>query len=113
MRDIVATNIENPGNSMWIADEQRIIVAERGSDSTKFPLGYFSGKPAAMQGDFAKRRRRAVRPDRVDWFRLHGNEFGARGLAGVTAPLWPQTPTRQIESIGLRTPLPPRLSTWV
>src|SRR5208337_4816690 len=38
------------------------------------------GEFARMQGYFAKRRRRAIYPDRVDRVWLNGNEFCPRGL---------------------------------
>ncbi len=80
MGDVMAADVEEPGNRVRIADQQCILGFERSGGAGEFPFRGLSGKSKPMQSDFAKRRRRAVRPDRVDWVRLHGNEFGARGL---------------------------------
>src|SRR5207302_7505588 len=72
MRDVMAADVEDPGNRVRIADEHRILGAERGGGAGEFPFRILSGKSKPMQGDFAKRRRWAIRPDRVDRVRLHG-----------------------------------------
>ena len=87
MRDIMAADVEDPGNRVRIADQQRILGPERGGGAGEFPFCGLSGKSKPVQGDFAKRRRRAIRPDRVDWVWLHGNEFAARGLRCLTEAL--------------------------
>ena len=83
----MAADVKDPSNRVRIADQQRILGSERGSGTGEFPVRILAGKSKPMQGDFAKRRRRAVRPDRVDWVWLHGNELGARGLRGLPEAL--------------------------
>ena len=80
MGDVMAANVEDPGHRMRIANEQSILCRESSRHAGKFFFGVLSGEFARMQGYFAKRRRRAIYPNRVDRVWLNGNEFSPPAL---------------------------------
>ncbi len=89
MRDIAAANVEGPGDVLRVRDDQHVgaQLADLALDAAQFVGGAFAGELEVVRLHRGRRRRRPVRPQRVDRVVVDGNQLGAGIGAGLAQAL--------------------------
>ena len=86
MGDVAATNIEQPGDGMGVADQQAVSALQRLADALQLGRSALAREPFGMDVDRRQRRLRTVGPDRVDRIGLDRDQFAAGGATGFRQP---------------------------
>ena len=81
--DVGAAHVEQPGDGVRVADEQRFAVPELGAHGGELGGAVGAGEPVGVERHRAPRGGRAVRPDGVDRVAVDRDEFRTARLDGA------------------------------
>ena len=89
VRDVGTADIEGPGHAMGIGDHQRVglELADLGADARQLGGRLLAREGNIVQPYGAERRRRAIRPDRIEQVGLDGDQRRSARRAGLGQPL--------------------------